>query len=68
VGKRGGHEALDIDLADPLRPGRGEQGMLLDERQCIAHGCLMGPFTGATAGSATAHNLDTDFTGENVRS
>jgi hypothetical protein len=24
--------------------------------------------TAATAGSATAHNVDTDFTGENVRS
>ena len=32
VGERGRDQAADVDLPDPLRPGPGEQGMLLDER------------------------------------
>ena len=44
VGERGRNEASDVDLPDPLRPGPGEQGMLLDECQSVLHGGLMGPF------------------------
>jgi hypothetical protein len=32
VGERGGDQASDVDLPDPLRAGPGEQGMLLNER------------------------------------
>jgi hypothetical protein len=32
VGERGGNQASDVDLPDPLRSGLGEQGMLLNER------------------------------------
>jgi len=31
VGERRGDQASDVDLPDPLRPGPGEQGMLLDD-------------------------------------
>ena len=31
-----------INLPDPLSPGPGEQGMLLDERQSVLHSGLMG--------------------------
>jgi hypothetical protein len=44
VGERGANQAPDVDLPDPLRPGPGEQGILLDERQSVLHGSLMGPF------------------------
>ena len=44
VGERGGDEASDVDLPDALRPGPGEQGMLLDEHQSVLHRGLMGPF------------------------
>ena len=35
VGERGRDQASDVDLPDALRPGPGEQGMLLDERQRV---------------------------------
>ena len=35
VGERGRDQASDVDLPDALRPGPGEQGMLLDERQGV---------------------------------
>jgi hypothetical protein len=44
VGERGSDQASDVDLPDPLRPGPGEQRMLLDERQRVRHGGLMGLF------------------------
>jgi hypothetical protein len=44
VCERGSDQASDIDLPDPLRPGPGEQGMLLDECQRVLDGGLMGPF------------------------
>ena len=44
MGKRGGDEASDVDLADALRSGPGEQGMLLDECQSVLDGGLVGPF------------------------
>ena len=43
VGERDGNQASNVDLPDPLRAGPGEQGMLLDKRQSILHGCLVGP-------------------------
>ena len=44
VGERGGDQAADVDLPDALRPGPGEQGMLLDERQRVLDRGLMGLF------------------------
>ena len=44
MGERGRDQASDVDLPDPLRPGPGEQGMLLDERQRVLDRGLMGPF------------------------
>jgi hypothetical protein len=44
VGERGRNETPHVDLPDPLRPGPSEQGMLLEERQSVIHGGLMGPF------------------------
>jgi hypothetical protein len=44
VGERGRDQAADVDLPDPLRPGPGEQGMLLDECQRVLDRGLMGPF------------------------
>ena len=44
VGERGRNQAPDVDLPDALWPGPGEQGMLLDERQRVLDGGLMGPF------------------------
>ena len=44
VGERGRNQASDVDLPDALRPGPGEQGMLLDERQRVLDRGLMGPF------------------------
>jgi hypothetical protein len=44
VGERGGDNAPDVDLPDALRPGPGEQGMLLDEHQRVLDRGLMGPF------------------------
>jgi hypothetical protein len=44
MGEGGCNQAADVDLPDPLRPGPGEQGMLLDERQRVLDGGLMGPF------------------------
>jgi hypothetical protein len=44
VGKRGPDEATDVDLPHSLRPGAGEQGVLLDEAQRVLDRGLMGPF------------------------
>jgi hypothetical protein len=44
VGERGGDEALHVDLPDPLRPGAGEEGMFLNERQSVLDRGLMGLF------------------------
>ena len=44
MGERRGNEASDVDLPDPLRPGPGEQSLLLDERQRVLHGSLVGLF------------------------
>ena len=62
-------QALDVDLPDALRPGPAEQGMLLDEGQRVLWAAWWAcSIAAATALSATAHNVDTDFTGENVKS
>ena len=50
VGERGRHQASDVDLPDPLWPGPGEQGMLLDEFQRVLHGRLMGAFDDGRGG------------------
>ena len=44
VGERGRDQATHVDLPDPLRPGPGEQGLLLDEAQRVVDRGLMGPF------------------------
>jgi hypothetical protein len=43
VGERGRDEASDVDLPDALWPSPGEQGVRLDERQCVLDGVLVGP-------------------------
>ena len=68
VGERGADQAADVDLPDPLRTDPSEQGMILDQRQSVLDRGLGRSITAATAGSATAHKVDTDFTGENVKS
>jgi hypothetical protein len=40
----GRDEASDVDLPDALRPGPGEQGMFLNERQSVLDRGPMGPF------------------------
>jgi hypothetical protein len=44
MGKGGRDQASDVDLSDALRPGSGKQGMLLDERQRVLHGSVVGAF------------------------
>jgi hypothetical protein len=44
VGERGRDQAADVDLPDPVRPGSGEQGMLLNERQSVLDRDLVGLF------------------------
>ena len=44
VGERGRDQATHVDLPDPLGPGPGEQGLLLDEAQRVVDRGLMGPF------------------------
>jgi hypothetical protein len=68
LGERSGDQAPDVDLPDPLRPGLAEQGMLHNERQRVLHRGLMCPFDHSRRCRATAHNVDTDFTGENAKS
>jgi hypothetical protein len=63
------NQAADVYLPDPSRPLSGEQGMPFQELQRIMDGGLVGPFDlRRVCESATAHNVDTDFTGEKVRS
>ena len=50
MGERGRHQAAHVDLPDPLRPGPGEQRLLLDEPQRILDRGLMGPFDGRRDG------------------
>jgi len=44
VGERDPDQATHVDLPDPLRTGAGEQGLLLNERQGVLHGGLVGSF------------------------
>jgi hypothetical protein len=44
VAERGRNQARHVDLPDPLGPGPGEQGLLLDEAQRVVDRGLMGPF------------------------
>ncbi len=44
VGERHPDQALHIDLPDPVRPGPGEQGPVLDEPQRVRDRRVMGPF------------------------
>jgi hypothetical protein len=69
VGERGGDEATHVDLPDPLGPGPGNRacGSMKLSASCTAAWWARS-IAAATAGSATAHNADTDFTGENVKS
>jgi hypothetical protein len=46
VGERGRDQTTHVDLPDPLRPGPGAQGVLLDEAQRVVDRGLMGPFDG----------------------
>jgi hypothetical protein len=44
MGEGGCDQAPYIDLTGPLRAGPGEQGVLLNKRQRVAHRRLVGPF------------------------
>jgi hypothetical protein len=44
MGKGGRNQASHVDLSDALRPGPGEEGMVLDERQSILDSSVVGPF------------------------
>jgi hypothetical protein len=44
VGERGRNQASNVDLTDALWPGPGEQCVLLNERQRVLHGGLVGAF------------------------
>ena len=44
VGERGRDQPGDVDLAHPVRALPGEQGVLLDERQRVGDGRVVGPF------------------------
>jgi hypothetical protein len=69
VGERRGDEPADVDLPDSVSSLSGKQCVAFDEVQCILHGSLVGLLDpGSDAWEATAHNVDTDFTGEKVRS
>jgi hypothetical protein len=41
VGERGRDQTADVDLPDALRPGPGEQRVILNERQRVLHRGLM---------------------------
>jgi hypothetical protein len=69
VGERGGDQASDVDLADALRSGRVSRACFsMNAKASLTASWWARSITAATAGSATAHNVETDFTGENVRS
>jgi hypothetical protein len=53
----------------PCGPVRVNKACCLDEAQRVVdRGLWARSIAAATPGSATAHSVDTDFTGENVRS
>ena len=67
--ERRSDQAADVDLPDALWPFPSKQGVLLQESERVVNGGVVGAFDiTATCGSATAHSVDTDFTGEKVRS
>ncbi len=69
VGERDGDEASDVDLSDPLGPVRVNRACFsMNAKASFTAFWWARSITAATVGSATAHNADTDFTGENVRS
>ena len=70
VRERGRDQAAGLDLAGAVGALAGEDRMRLEERQRIEDGSvvrLLGSRS-ATSGGATAHSVETDFTGVNVRS
>ena len=44
VGERGRDQPRYVDLTDPVGARPGEQGVLLDERQRVGDGRVVGPF------------------------
>jgi hypothetical protein len=69
MGERRRDQTPDVHLPHALRPLPGVQGMVLNkaEGSPSAAWCARS-ITAAIWGSATAHNADTDLTGEKVRS
>jgi hypothetical protein len=66
---RGRDQAGHVDLPDPVPPLPGEQCVAFVEVQRILHGSPVRLLDLCSrCGSATAHNVDTDLTGEKVRS
>ena len=69
VGERDRHETGHVDLPDPVSSLPGVQGVAFDEVQRILHRSLMGEFDlRSDVWVGDAHNVDTDLTGEKVRS
>ena len=69
VGERGRDQPLHVDLPDPVGACAAIQGVLLDEAQRVGDGGPVGPFDlGRNRWSASAHSVETLFTGEKVRS
>ena len=63
------HQSPDVDLPHPTLALTAEQGVLLEEPQRVRHRRVVGLLDlRRGVGSATAHRVDTDFTGEKVRS
>jgi hypothetical protein len=69
VGERGRHQTGEVNLPNPVPALPSKQCVAFDEGQRIrtAARCACS-INAATCGSATAHKLDTDLTGEKVRS
>jgi hypothetical protein len=69
VRERSRNQSPCIHLPDTVGAGPAEQGVLFDEGQRVADRGTVGfSICAATAGSASAHSVETLLTGEKVRS
>jgi hypothetical protein len=69
MGERGRDEAADVDLRTPCEPSRAYKASFSTNRRASPTAAWWArSIAAAIWGSATAHNADTDLTGEKVRS
>ena len=69
VGERGCDQPLHVDLPYPVGAGAAKQGVSFDEAQRVGDGGPVGLFDlRRNRRSASAHSVETLFTGEKVRS